>query len=152
MPTNEPVVFSHHPRLLGDAADEPFLVAPSGASVVDAILRDSGSAAVRLDRRAGGRRPYAQVIHLMPLDRQLRPVDERPIQVVGREISADGLGFYHTQPIAHRFVIAEFSAGARPCPQVILKLAWCRFLREGWYDSGGQFLEWLTLPQTSRAG
>ena len=98
---------------------------------------------VRPERRASPRQPFSQLVQLIPVHRDQITVTGPPFHVVGREISRDGMGFYHTEAIPHRYVIAEFGDADSRVLRVAMQLIWCRFLREGWYDSGAQFLSLL---------
>lgn len=64
--------------------------------------------------------------------------------VVGHEISLNGIGFYHQEPIADRLVVVEFPAEPGSSPlRVVVDLTWCRFARKGWYESGGRLVREL---------
>jgi hypothetical protein len=92
------------------------------------------------ERRRTQRFAYPQLIEITPADPQtLEPLDE-PLVVVGKQISENGLGFYHCAPLPYRYVIVALERGFRGPVRLLLDLSWCRFTRHGWYESGGRFL------------
>jgi hypothetical protein len=98
-----------------------------------------------VERRRETRFPFPFLIHLTPVgDDGLTPSGEN-IVVVGKHVSERGLGFYHPKPLAHRRVIASLE-GPQGWYAFLLDLRWCRFTRQGWYESGGRFLEAVNSP------
>lgn len=98
------------------------------------------------DRRVDQRFPYPHLIHLLPVaGENLEPVAE-PLVVVGKHLSQCGLGFYHPQPLTHRYVIASLETQDHRWLGFLVDIAWCRFSRQGWYDSGGRFLSVVPSP------
>jgi hypothetical protein len=61
--------------------------------------------------------------------------------VVGKNLSEEGLGFYHQQPLPYRRAIITLEDNSGRSVSLLIDLSWCRFTRQGWYDSGGRFLE-----------
>ncbi|MGW8258202.1 MAG: hypothetical protein ACWGMZ_12005 [Thermoguttaceae bacterium] len=100
-----------------------------------------------LERRREKRYPFPNLIHLTPLgDDGLTPAD-KSISVVGKHLSQHGLGFYHTKPLAHRRMIASLECNGHWLG-FIIELRWCRFTKQGWYESGGRFLQTIDSPIT----
>ncbi len=103
-----------------------------------------------VERRCETRYPFPFLIHITPAD------DTRAgesIVVVGKHVSERGLGFYHPKPLPYRRVIASLERTGHPPAGhgwygFLLELRWCRFTRQGWYESGGRFLEAVTSPLT----
>lgn len=95
------------------------------------------------ERRRTQRFAYPQLLEITPTDPEsLQPVGE-PLVVVGKQISENGLGFYHCAPLPHRYVVVVLERGLRGPVRLLLDLSWCRFTRHGWYESGGRFLRLL---------
>ena len=92
------------------------------------------------ERRAQQRLPLAQLIHMVPLGNDLKPAS-KPVYVVGKNLALLGLDFFHPAPIVQRFAIVSFQSGTASWIQFLMKITWCRFLRSGWYDSGGKFIK-----------
>ncbi|MBW3543806.1 MAG: hypothetical protein KY476_26455 [Planctomycetes bacterium] len=78
--------------------------------------------------------------------------------ITGKDISLGGFSFVHARPLPHRFVAVTFVAGVEQPVTLLVRLTWCRFTREGRYQSGGSFVreivlddvpaeDWLRLPQ-----
>lgn len=99
-----------------------------------------------VERRRVQRYPYPYLIQVYGATVDGLAVTDRPIVVVGKHLSENGLGFYHQAPIHERHVIAalERSDGGEVC--FLMNLTWCRFTRHGWYESGGRLLEVVANP------
>jgi hypothetical protein len=99
-----------------------------------------------LERRRETRYPFPYLIHLTPVDEgTLKPCGES-IVVVGKHISQKGLGFYHPKPLPYRRMIASLESGGGRWFGFLIDLNWCRFMKQGWYESGGRFLEAVDSP------
>ena len=100
-------------------------------------LYPSGNVA---ERREEGRYPYPYLIHLTPVGEDDQPSQGESIVAVGKHLSNRGLGFYHPRPIPYRRMIATLEASDGGRLGFLIDLAWCRFTKQGWYESGGRFL------------
>jgi hypothetical protein len=100
----------------------------------------------RLEQRGDARYPYPYLVHLTPLGPGDGVPTGEPVVVVGKHLSEHGFSFYHPKPLAFRRVIATLETvnGARL--GFLLDLTWCRFTRQGWYESGGRFLDTVSSP------
>jgi hypothetical protein len=99
-----------------------------------------------VERRRETRYPFPFLIHLTPVGEDgMTPCGEN-IVVVGKHVSEWGLGFYHPRPLPHRIVIASLEGPRQGWYAFLLDLRWCRFTRQGWYESGGRFLEAVSSP------
>jgi hypothetical protein len=110
-----------------------------------------------IERRSDQRFPFPYLIHLMPVGQEKHEPTEvetapETVVVVGKHLSARGIGFFHPKPLPYRNVIASFETGSGNWVSFLTELTWCRFTREGWYESGGRFLEAVDPPSelTSR--
>lgn len=114
---------------------------------VETILRQAAPTWHQPNRRRLPRHPYPKLIDLAPAD-DMGPIagGERVI-VIGKNISLDGLDFYHQQPLAHRHVTASFELAADLWIHLLLDITWCRFLRDQWYDSGGRFVRIISQTE-----
>ncbi len=109
---------------------------------IDQIIVQAHDERVAQERRASIRHPYPFLVRAIPADRHGNRLAEAPLTVIGKHVSFEGFGFFHTTPIAHRHVVVEFATGPQSPPiRLLMNLIWCRFLREGWYDSGGKFVQ-----------
>jgi hypothetical protein len=98
---------------------------------------------VTYERRRFERFPFPFLLRLVPLDPQGHGLYTEQMVVVGKEISQQGMSFFHQQPLACRraiLVLDETDAGRLV---VEVDLAWCRFKRLGWYESGGRLIRTL---------
>lgn len=93
------------------------------------------------ERRAEQRFPYPYLVQLFPVDEMGEILNGDPVVVVGKHLSESGLGFYHPKPLPYRRMIAVLNATDGDTSHFLIDLAWCRFTEQGWYESGGRFLE-----------
>ena len=110
----------------------------SVGEVVEQIIRRAADVRNGPERRSSIRHAYPELIRVIPADKRGNPTGD-PVSVVGKHISLSGFGFFHNGPLPEKYVIAEFQSGEET-ERLLLNLVWCRFLREGWYDSGGKFV------------
>jgi hypothetical protein len=96
------------------------------------------------ERRRGDRTPFPNLIELTPISDQDFAVVGEPISVVGKHLACRGLDFFHTEILAFKRAIVSFDSSLGLSEHFVLNLSWCRFLRPGWYDSGGRFTHIVT--------
>ncbi len=94
-----------------------------------------------VDRRHDRRYPFSQQITILPVEGNDASQCGEPIEVVGKNISQRGLNFYHPKAMPHRKVIAIMETPATGRIALLVDLKWCRFTRQGWYESGGRLLK-----------
>ena len=99
-----------------------------------------------VERRRETRYPFPFLIYLTPVGDDGTTPSGESIVVVGKHVSERGLGFYHAKPLAHRRVVASLERPHDGWYAFLLDLRWCRFTRQGWYESGGRFLEAVSSP------
>ena len=113
----------------------------------DAVVADFGSRILELaqpprwiaERRKDKRTPFPQLIELTPIDDTAIRIAGEPITVVGKQLASRGLDFFHTDVLPFKRAIVSFDVSLGLDEHFVLNLSWCRFLRPGWYDSGGRF-------------
>ncbi|MDA7979564.1 MAG: hypothetical protein MPJ50_12430 [Pirellulales bacterium] len=99
-------------------------------------------------RRREERFPFPRLLRLIPASASGDPIGPE-VTVVGKQLSEHGLGFFHPGPLPHRWVIVELEVANGTRYAFVLQLLWCRFLREGWYESGGRFSKLVTAPEVT---
>jgi hypothetical protein len=99
-----------------------------------------------IERRRETRYPFPYLVHLTPVDCDGVTPRGESIVVVGKHISQRGLGFYHPKPLPYRHMIASLESGSGHWYGFLIDLNWCRFTRQGWYESGGRFLQTADSP------
>jgi len=97
------------------------------------------------ERRQENRWPFPYLVHLTPVDEALAPQGETVV-VVGKHLSQRGLGFYHPHPLPHRRMIVSLDSDDGRWLSFLIDLTWCRFTKQGWYESGGRFLQPVDPP------
>jgi hypothetical protein len=99
-----------------------------------------------MERRRDTRYPFPVLVHLTPVnDDGLTPRDENVV-VVGKHISERGLSFFHPKPLPYRRMIVSLEGPRGGWFGFLIDLTWCRFTKQGWYESGGRFLDTVTSP------
>jgi hypothetical protein len=99
-----------------------------------------------IERRAAQRFAYPQLLHLTPTLADGRTPGATTFVVVGKTLSEGGLGFFHREPLADKFVVASLTDHHGRYISFLLDITWCRFTALGWYESGGRFLEVVRSP------
>ena len=107
---------------------------------VGLVLAGMYSRATSVERRRDPRYPYPRLVRLWPLGRDGKTRCGDAIVVVGKDLSESGIGFFHPKPIPHRLVIATLATIDQSEVELLVDLNWCRFTRQGWYESGGRFV------------
>lgn len=98
------------------------------------------------EQRRENRYPFPYLVHLTPVaDDGTSPQGETFV-VVGKHLSERGLGFYHPKPLPYRRMIASLETESGQWVAFLIDLNWCRFTRQGWYESGGRFLHAVLSP------
>jgi len=99
-----------------------------------------------LDRRRENRYPFPCLIHLTPVGEDGVSPTGDTVVVVGKHLSDRGMGFYHQDPLPYRRMIASIEGRNGQWLGFLIDLSWCRFTRQGWYESGGRFLQAVASP------
>ena len=99
-----------------------------------------------VERRRDNRYPFPFLVHLTPVDDDGQPVSSETIVVVGKHLSEQGLGFYHPKPLPHRRMIVSLESPGGQWMGFLIDLSWCRFTKQGWYESGGRFIRSVLSP------
>ena len=118
-------------------------------SCVCGLLASFRPQSARLERRSSQRYPFPYLLHLTPIGADGDVAEQETLVVVGKHLSEQGLGFYHTRPLPHRRMIVSFETGSGSWLSFLIDLTWCRFTKQGWYESGGRFLQSVPSPVDS---
>ncbi len=123
-------------QLPGDGPVEQIHTVPDIGQLLQHMLPSD----VGAEKRQTKRFPYPFLVELTPVgDDDTTPVGA-PMTVVGKDLSERGIGFFHQQPLPYRRVQATVEDMTGQRIEVLVDLAWCRFKKQGWYESGGRFL------------
>ena len=104
-----------------------------------------------LERRHEQRYSYPRLMMLTPVHANGQTPDGPMFVAAGKHLSERGLGFYHPQPLINRLVIASLETVDGRWLGFLLDIRRCRFTRQGWYESGGRFLQTVASPMAARA-
>ena len=88
---------------------------------------------------------------MVPLDDRTENPLGSPLAVVGHDISLAGISFVHDRPLAPRKVAVTFQFEDGTSESILTLLKWCRFRRDGLYQSGGQFVRRVAADEWLRA-
>jgi hypothetical protein len=132
-----------------DASPLPLGVAEHVRSVVAYVMNHSGPRTRRFqERRQSKRQAFPYLVELVPIDDRNRPCGDS-LLVLGKHLSDQGLDFHHQGPLPHRRFRASLETGDVQPVQLVLEVRWCRFIKRGWYESGGRFLRVVSSAETS---
>ena len=106
-----------------------------------ALLSKLHPQSVTVERRGETRYPYPHLIRITPVEEDGTTPSGDPFVVVGKHISESGLGFFHPDSLPYRYVQATLGDDPETAFTLLVDLSWCRFAQQGWYESGGRFLE-----------
>lgn len=109
------------------------------SDVVERALIEERKGLHAHEQRTSDRYPLSRLFELTPWDIGANQAAGDTLAVVSRNLSLDGLGFYHRDALTARHAIVQLSPGSDH-PALLMKLEWCRFLRPDWYDNGGRFI------------
>ncbi len=104
-----------------------------------------------IERRKENRYPFPFLVHLTPIDADGEPSVDETVVVVGKHLSERGLGFYHPKPLPYRRMIVSLESPGEQWLGFLIDLNWCRFTKQGWYESGGRFLRSVPSPIAQEA-
>jgi hypothetical protein len=93
------------------------------------------AAATQLERRSQGRRPYFQPVVLTVGDSQER------FAAFSRDVSPEGIGLLHWMPIKPQRIMVTLTLSSGQVATVTVDIKWCVSCGEGWYVSGGGFVD-----------
>ncbi len=101
-----------------------------------------------LHTRRSHRIAYEKPLLITPLDDAGDGAEPSTFVGHGHDLSLSGFSFYHARPLASRRVIVQFRDEATAQMEGLLALLrWCRFRRDGSYQSGGQFVCAIALDE-----
>jgi hypothetical protein len=89
--------------------------------------------------------PFDKPLIISPLDDSSELCSGFSFAVQGQDISLVGVSFTHREPLTSRKVAVTFPFEDGESAAVVTLLRWCRFKREGLYQSGGRFLRSVAL-------
>ncbi len=116
---------------------------PEIESLAEGVVASWHSSLASLQSRRWHRARFEKPLRVTPLDDQTELPVGTPLTVFGHDISLAGLSFIHRQPLAARKVAIAFQVDETTSESVLTILKWCRFRRDGIYQSGGQFVRAL---------
>jgi hypothetical protein len=103
------------------------------------------------ERRREHRHPCNFPALLVPLDSQGLSVACVPLEVRVKDISKNGIGISHPDPMPHRLVLLLFETPEKNQRRLVVRLKWCRFKRADLYESGGQIVRDLKAGESHTA-
>lgn len=99
-----------------------------------------------VERRSSHRIAYHRPMLVTPLDDRAAQPAGAAMMVTARDISLSGVSFTHGDPLTCRAVVCTFEPHEDDaCESVVVRLTWCRFTRQGNYQSGGKFVKLVEL-------
>jgi hypothetical protein len=99
-----------------------------------------------VERRHEVRCAFPQPVYLTAVGEDGITPDGESIMAVGKDLSESGLGFYHDTPLPSRRMVVSLQMGDGRWLAFVIELTRSRLIRQGWYESGGRFLENVPSP------
>lgn len=147
-----PVIADRDTREYGGDALAVLLRFPEVEALADGLVASWHSSNASLQSRRWHRAQFDRPLTVTPLDDRTETPAGATLEASGHDISMAGLSFIHSQPLAARKVAVTFQFDDGTCESVVTLLRWCRFRRDGLYQSGGQFLHRVARrPSTTDA-
>ena len=115
-------------------------------SLVDGASASWHTSAQVMQSRGLHRFAYCKPLWITPVDELAEQPSCDAIVVDGRDLSPGGVSFVHVAPLPYRIVVVTFQSADGRRASVLTRLNWCRFTRDGRYQSGGRFLRLFELP------
>jgi hypothetical protein len=132
------------PSLAADAASRVVVPASSQTDetrqLIRGVIAKMGVTASVRERRSDERVPFPQLIVATPVEADGVTSSGTVQTVVGKQLSESGISFFHPTPLPHRWVVVELESPSDRQVRLLVDLDWCRFTRQGWYESGGRFV------------
>jgi hypothetical protein len=124
----------------------PFAAVQSVEGLVRQLMASWQKTSPFQQRRRWHRTVFSKRMVLIPLDEATEePVDDARF-VTGKDISLHGISFVHQRTLPYVKVALGLEMPGGVSAQVVTHLKWCRFTRQGVYQSGGQFLRQMETP------
>jgi hypothetical protein len=120
---------------------------PEVEALADGVVASWHSANASLQSRRWHRAKFDWPLTVTPLDERTELPAGETLAVVGHDISLAGVSFVHDQPLAPRKVAVTFQFEDGTTESLLTLLKWCRFRRDGLYQSGGQFVRRLPADE-----
>ena len=117
-----------------------------GGVLVRGLLAGMYPPSMRMERRREQRYPYPRLLLLQPVEADGVTSAGPTLTAAGKQLSETGLSFFHPDPLPHRWVVASLPRTDGGWLAFLMDLDWCRFTRQGWYESGGRFLRSVATP------
>lgn len=114
--------------------------------VISALLYGQDGAA---ERRRQVRYAFPQPVYLTALGADGITPEGEAMVAVGKDLSENGLGFYHPGPLPSRRMIVSLETGDGQWLAFVIEVHRCRPIRQGWYESGGRFLQPVPSPMAA---
>jgi hypothetical protein len=113
--------------------------------LVDGFVVSWHSSLASIQSRRSHRVAFQKPLVVTPLDDQTEMPCGDALAVTGRDISLTGLSFIHAEPLPARKIAVTFPFDDGTAESIVMLLRWCRFRRDGFYQSGGQFLRTISV-------
>jgi hypothetical protein len=107
-------------------------------SVMNQILDEASLGA---ERRVGVRTPF-----FGPVTISLEDAENVRFSAFARDVSSLGIGLVHIMPLDRGEVIVRIPLRAGGTVAFRTQIVWCRNFGDGWYASGGRFLDVVSPP------
>jgi hypothetical protein len=102
-----------------------------------------------VERRRQVRYAFPHPVYLTPVGDDGSTPDGESIAAAGKDLSEGGLGFFHPAPLPTKRMIVSLQLGDGSWMAFVIELTRSRAIRQGWYETGGRFVEAVPSPMES---
>lgn len=113
---------------------------PEMSKLTDAVIASWYLEPVSISSRKWHRIPCQSPIGFALINDQSKQLEQTLHTVRGRDLSVDGISFFHPEPIYSREVAFTFDLERPVMEFLVTRLAWSRFSEDHCFRSGGKFL------------
>ncbi len=99
-----------------------------------------------IERREQVRYAFPQPVYHPPVGPAGTTPAGEPMVAAGKNLSECGMGFYHPAPLPARRMIVSLQLGGGRWLAFLVEFDWTHAIRQGWYESGGRFLQAVPSP------
>ena len=102
-----------------------------------------------IERRRQIRYPFPHPVYLTAVGEDGITPKGEPIVAAGKDLSENGLGFFHSVPLPSRRMIVSLQMADGRWLAFVIELNRSHAIRQGWHESGGRFVEAVPSPMES---
>ena len=113
----------------------------SNQAVVSREDRIAGALLGIIESPEWDRRSLRRIPYFGPVSLRLEGADSARLSAFARDLSTGGIGLVHLMPLENTEVVITLKLPSGQPIELLTQIRWCRSFGDGWYASGGEFLD-----------